>query len=76
MHCFICGEKDLVSVSAKCSDMCCVSYKNQESLGYVPENIGIGGGDYINFEYCPKCGSISGEFPITIKLKKDEEEVE
>jgi len=32
---------------------------------YAPENVGIGGGDYVDFEYCLDCGQMQGEFPIS-----------
>lgn len=31
--------------------------------GYVASDMGIGGGDYIEFGYCLDCGQIQGEFP-------------
>ena len=40
-----------LSVSAKCSDLCAITYPNGKCHdGYVPEDIGIGGGDYIEIE--------------------------
>lgn len=32
--------------------------------GEVPENVGIGSGDYLRFSYCLDCGQIQGTFPI------------
>jgi len=32
--------------------------------GYVPDDIGIGGNDYVKFKYCLNCGQIQGKFPI------------
>ena len=70
--CQRCGSARLISVSAKCSDMCSVTMSNKrEHYGYVPPDIGVGGGDYIDMEYCLECGQIQGEFPIVIK---DEDE--
>ena len=62
----ICGSKRTLTVSAKCADMCSTnaSYGNLESDGYVPRDIGIGGGDYIEFEVCLACGKIQGWEPV------------
>lgn len=38
--------------------------KDRDYDGYVPTDVGIGGGDYIRFEYCLECGQIQGEFPV------------
>jgi hypothetical protein len=62
--CIQCGSEQIASVGAKCSDLCSFSYQNQEKNGYVPENVGIGGGDYVEFDYCLNCGQIQGDFPI------------
>jgi hypothetical protein len=32
--------------------------------GYVPGDMGIGAGDYIEFEFCGDCGQIQGDFPL------------
>lgn len=61
-----CGNDKLVSVQGKTSDMCMVQYEGKEAdaNGYVPSDLQIGGGDYLDFEFCPKCGRIKGKFPI------------
>jgi hypothetical protein len=61
----LCSDKKLISLTGKCSDLCSVSYKDQESCGYVPNNIGIGGGDYVEFKYCGNCGYIQNFKPLT-----------
>jgi hypothetical protein len=65
--CDQCGATRLLSVSAKCSDMCSVVDMNdgREEHGYVPRGVGIGGGDYVELTYCLQCGKIQGEFPNT-----------
>ena len=68
MVCDQCGASRLLSVSAKCSDLCHVMDPNdgeRETDGYVPRDLGIGGGDYLEFKYCLQCGKIQGSFPIT-----------
>jgi hypothetical protein len=37
-----------------------------EHDGYVPEDLGIGGGDYVQFSYCLDCGQIQGTFPLPL----------
>ncbi len=58
-----------MSFAAKCSDCFVATYKNgaitiKDYDGYVPYNMGIGGGDYIEAIYCLDCGQIQGKFPI------------
>lgn len=64
-----CGSRRIYGVSAKCSDTCTFWSKNgpsaQRMEGYVPDDAGIGGGDYIEFSYCLDCGRIQGDFPLT-----------
>lgn len=61
-----CDHKRAAYVSAKCSDLCWVRIKatGQEHDGYVPDDMGIGGGDNIDFNYCLDCGHILGKWPI------------
>lgn len=67
----MCKHNRVLRVSAKCSDMCCVTFertgytKPVEPIdydGYVPEGIGItdgdGFGDYVGFTLCVECGKI------------------
>jgi hypothetical protein len=44
--------------------MCSVEYKGMERHDYVPDFIGLGGGDYIELDYCLDCGQIQGDFPL------------
>lgn len=64
-HCQKCKSKKLVSITAKCSDMCFIQFwDGKEQDGYVPSKFGIGSGDYVEFTYCWDCGQIQGKFPI------------
>jgi len=66
MGCQNCGKDRIVSVVAKCSDLCHAQFKNTEHEGYVPQGIGISDNeDYISFSFCLDCGQIQGNFPIT-----------
>lgn len=72
-----CKHTRTLSISAKCSDCCVVTYGDVESVGYVPRDLGIGGGDYVEFNLCLNCGKIP-EFTTladesVIKLLKGEE---
>jgi hypothetical protein len=64
MSCLNCESKRVASVSAKCEDLCRVTLDEAEVDGYVPEDMGIGDGDYIAFDYCLDCGQIQGDFPL------------
>jgi hypothetical protein len=55
------------SITAKSSDLNSVTIgpdNAYESDGYVPKGIGIGGGDYVEFDWCLDCGQIQHEFPV------------
>lgn len=64
MPCDSCNSERILSVTAKCSDLCFVKLEEDEYEGYLPHDIGIGGGDYIEFEMCMKCGKVQGNFPL------------
>ena len=68
--CQSCGRTERIAfVSGKVDDGCC--FESNELFKpsyYVPVNMGIGGGSYIEFKYCLDCGQIQGEFPIPIQL--------
>lgn len=64
MSACVCGSVRMMRVSGKTSDMCLVEYDGHKSDGYVPYNLGIGGGDYISFRFCLDCGRLRGDFPI------------
>ena len=63
MICRVCKSDRLLSVSGKVSDMCSVDFGGREHDGYVPDGLGIGGGDYIEFVLCLECGAVQGKFP-------------
>ena len=50
--------------SAKCSDMFNCNIGNREHNGYVPKDIGLGGSDYVEIDYCLECGQIQGNWPL------------
>jgi hypothetical protein len=64
MKCDKCGSERVIGVSGKCSDLFHAVFKKEEISDYVPRDMGIGGGDYIEFSYCLECGKIQGKFPL------------
>lgn len=62
--CISCNSERIISLTGKTSDCFGFTYKDKEYDGYVPDNIGIGSSDYIEFSYCLNCGKIQFEFPI------------
>lgn len=63
MNCQRCQSNRVASLTAKCSDCCGVTLCNSEIEGYVPKDLGIGGGDYVELDFCLECGQIQGMFP-------------
>lgn len=64
MSCKTCKSTRIATVGAKCSDLCDVSLGDADKDGYVPSDMGIGGGDNIEFKWCLNCGQIQGKFPL------------
>jgi hypothetical protein len=62
--CCSCGSNRVAAVTAKCSDCCSVEVAGSDREGYVPCDMGIGGGDYIEFSWCLECGKMQGSFPM------------
>ena len=66
MACQHCNGTRVLRVNAKTSDMFTARMSGIDYDGYVPRDIGIGGGDYIDFKYCLDCGRIQGTFPLPV----------
>jgi len=64
MACQSCGSLRLASISAKCSDCCCFWYRDDEHQGYAPHHVGVGGGDYVEIQWCLECGQIQESWPV------------
>lgn len=71
MTCSRCSSARIVQISAKCSDLCYVQIGNRARDGYVPEDLGLGGGDYLRFNSCLDCGQIQGTFPLPVAELED-----
>ncbi len=67
-----CNSTRILLVGAKCSDLCGIENQSGPGSheGYVPGDIGIGGDDYINFEWCLECGKIQDDGPVAFPLPK------
>ena len=64
MNCQRCQSKRVLVVYAHCSDCCSYGIGYAEHDGYVPRDLGIGGGDDVEIEVCLDCGQMQGEYPI------------
>jgi hypothetical protein len=65
MKCQRCKSERVLSLSAKCSDLCVVTWPDgREEDGYVPELPNLGGGDYVEFKVCLACGQVQGKWPV------------
>lgn len=67
MTCQTCASTHMIGVSAKCDDRFWVDAGAGGTYqGYVPRELGIGGGDYLTFRYCAHCGTIQGVWPLEL----------
>lgn len=70
-----CGSDRIAEVQVKCSDRFYIFSNGKQHDGYVPNDLGIGGGDYIEFDYCLDCGQIQGDFPLPVtKLEQSNQD--
>ena len=76
MPCTKCNSDRVASIMGKCSDRSCMRFKGKEHTGYVIDDVGIGGGDYIEFDYCLEYGQIQSLFPVDDPSFVNEEEDE
>ena len=63
MACQKCKSVRVACIGAKCSDLCFISLGGKDHDGYMPRDMGIGGGDYVEFELCLECGQVQGTWP-------------
>ena len=64
MSCQRCQSERLAGISARRSDLCFADVGSNETHGYVPGDMGVGGGDYVDISYCMDCGQMQGTFPL------------
>lgn len=63
MACQRCESERVAKITAKCSDCFATDLGD---TNYVPQDMGIGGGDYVEFSYCLDCGQIQGKWPLPL----------
>ena len=63
MPCKTCNSDRIVSFGGKSSDLNVATIGEKEHEGYVPHDMNIGGGDYVEFKFCLNCGQIQGTWP-------------
>ena len=64
MNCDKCTSERVANIQGKVSDMCSVSLLEKDKNGYAPDDMNIGGGDYLDFDFCLNCGKVQGVFPL------------
>lgn len=64
MSCRNCKSERIANVCSKANDLQTVTIGGKEHQDYLPRDLGIGGGDYVQFQYCLDCGAIQGTFPL------------
>lgn len=64
MVCRNCKSNRVAEIGGKCSDRFHAYVNGRETSGYVPKDLGIGGGDYMEFNLCLDCGQVQGKFPL------------
>lgn len=75
MKCQTCKSERIASVTAWCRDSFNASIGAHEYDGYVPKDMGIGGGDGCEFSYCLDCGQMQGTWalgPTDLEQKEDD----
>ncbi len=63
INCQRCDSTRVVSLAAHCNDLCVVTYAGKHSEGYVPSDLGVGGGDDVEIDVCLNCGQLQGTWP-------------
>jgi hypothetical protein len=63
MKCHRCDSERIAECSAYCSDCFHVEIGDKEHSGYVPDNLGFGGGNNFHIKVCLNCGQVQGQFP-------------
>ena len=64
MKCQKCESDRIASFSAKCRDLSSTRIGDVEEDGYLPYDMGVGGGDYLDIEVCLDCGQLQGAWPL------------
>lgn len=62
--CQHCKSARLLFVQAHASDMFVVQVGSESKDGYLPGDLGLGGGDDLTMELCLDCGRVQGQWPL------------
>ena len=73
MGCQNCNSERIVSLYGNCSEGFSVTLGDAESEE-VPSDLGIGGSEYLEFDYCLNCGQVQGDFPLPPTTLEEEED--
>lgn len=77
IKCTECGGKRVASFTADIPNGCHIELSGKSYEGdEIPDDIGLGSGTTIEFEYCLECGILSGDFPLEETSIEAEEEAE
>jgi len=63
-ECHRCKSDRIAEFSAKCSDLGWTKIGDSEMDGYIPHDMGVGGGDYLEITVCLDCGQLQGTWPL------------
>jgi len=53
-----CDDPKIALINAKCEDQFMLRTKDIKYDGYVPYNLGLGGGEHLQFSVCLSCGKL------------------
>mgnify|MGYP003406024150 FL=1 len=71
MNCQKCKSERIMCVFAHCQDCCVIELDNREHQGYVPYDLGIGGGDDVQIKLCMNCGTVQGTWPNNSEISEE-----
>jgi hypothetical protein len=75
VSCQRCKSHRVASASSHGSDMQSFSIGSASHDGYLPDDVGIGGDDDLEIEYCLDCGQLQGEWPLPLSaIERGEKE--
>lgn len=73
MSCQTCKSDRILSFSGKVSDLFGCDINGKSHNGYVPEDLNLGGRDYLKGNLCLNCGQLQGKFPLEeVSVERDE----
>jgi hypothetical protein len=67
MKCQRCKSERIVDTSGHFRNVI-VTLDHLEVDGTIPDDLGLGGGDYVRFSFCLDCGQMQGRFPVPPSL--------